>query len=181
MTKIILTIIVILLTFPVWTFSAETLDIITLLTNNDEEVVMKGSFANIGKANPGDALFFWMLDHHVKPTFIFARKYVFLGRTGDKTYEIQFISSTKAAAIPPFSKEENKDEFTKMNMFFDKDSLFELKGLFFIPKNYGKGCTADDKLYLKMLSLKGNELQYQIILPECLKFWDHKDEGKLQR
>jgi len=155
----------------------ETSERITLLKSVEEEVFMKGSFENIGKANPGDQLFLWILDHSGKNYYyLFAKKYVFLGRTGDKTFEIEYTFSKSSAAIPPFSKKENSNDVKKMNMFFEEGGFFELKDLFFVPKDYGTRCTTDDKLFLKMISLKGNELQYQIILPDCLKSGVHKNE-----
>lgn len=90
------------------------------------------------------------------PTYeveVLKASYTFLGRTGDKTFEVRFIDTGYDV----------KNE--KISMFFEENELVPLD----LKVELASSCTKTDKIYMKMFKLKGNQLEYQIILPDCLK------------
>jgi hypothetical protein len=52
----------------------------------------------------------------------------------------------------------------KINLFFEENGLCPLSFVMLYS-----GCSKDEKVFLKMIKLQGNQLEYQIILPNCLK------------
>lgn len=140
---------------------------------------MTGNFKKAGEANPGDSLLWFYskmdatTDTGTHYWFTDNKKYVFKGRTGDKTFEIEFTyEEDKDSSMKKFEREagiKNKSKVQKLNMFFEKDSLYELKEINFLTWTHGVRCPEDaKKVFLKMLELKGNQLIYQIIIPDCV-------------
>lgn len=72
------------------------------------------------------------------------------GRTGEKTFSI--VQSSLRSEQSPTS------------LYFTPNDTFVLAMAGNLP-----GCTANDKINLKMIDLKGNYLTYKIELPECYK------------
>jgi len=66
-----------------------------------------------------------------------------------------------ASNISPLKKDE------KINMYLD-DNLYHLSFSPFKSITH-TNCTSEDKVFLKMIKLQGNQLEYQTILPDCLK------------
>ncbi len=125
--------------------------------NHEYTITMGGYFNKTGVVQPNGLIFLYNISNKKFPLDICnIVEYRFLGRTGDKTFEIEKIS--KAIASP--KKREN------INMYFDESNP---SLLLFYEYLLDTGCTENDKIYLKMVNLKGNQLEYQIILPNCLR------------
>lgn len=120
--------------------------------SKDRAIVLQGFFSKSGIASPTDTLFFYGCYSIVTS---WEDKYVFTGRTGNKTFEI-----TRFFPIM-LRKEETKT--LKINLYFEENSLCPLE-IFPIHS----GCSKNDKVFLKMIKLQGNQLEYQIMLPDCL-------------
>ena len=75
----------------------------------------------------------------------------YMGRTGDKTFNLLK------------SKSYEKEEMIYSVYFTPNDTLY-LNSVLDV-----KGCSSKDRIYLKMLDLKGNKLTFQILLPDCAK------------
>jgi hypothetical protein len=127
--------------------------------NAEYKIFMRGYFNKAGIASPNNSLFSYNASH-AKLVVGIIEDFVYSGRTGDKTFEITYTSSDLRPSIPPIR--ERKRE--KINLFFEENSLCPLSFL-----SLYSGCSKDEKLFLKMIKLQGNQLEYQIILPNCLK------------
>lgn len=115
-----------------------------------------GFFEKAGVAHPGDIIFEFLLKNKKFLDLYNFTQYKFLGRTGEKTFEIEKSEKMYRKGVI----------IKKLNIYFDKQGgLIELN--IFSPVY--TGCTENDKIYLKMINLQGNELQYQTILPKCLE------------
>lgn len=123
---------------------------------------LSGAFNKTGTAEPNGTLFkFHYADKKFPFDVFYSNIYVFLGRTGEKTFEVQYRPEGLFTKPDNFSS--MREHPAKINLYFTDNELYPLK------INYVKPCTKEDKVYLKMLSLKGNGFDYQIILPDCLK------------
>jgi hypothetical protein len=140
------------------------------ISESPEDTFWVGAFAKPFSFSPGDSLTYWAYFNSQKPgyPYHFVKKYKFLGRTGDKTFEVEYTSETETTKTM-FSKGGKEVVTTKMNMFLDSSELFHLKNLDPLLTFNGFPCSAGDKVYLKMIGLKGNSLEAQIIIPDCLK------------
>lgn len=120
-------------------------------------IVGKGFVIKPAVAYPNDTmLIYWSK----KGTFESYMSYRFTGRTGEKTFELE----AKTGVIG--NKEEEPSRMIKV--YFD--STQELP-LVFTPGRMlqvGTNCTEDDYIRLKMLKLQGNQLQYELVLPQCV-------------
>ena len=124
--------------------------------NSKWEITLDGFFDKTGISNPNDRLFTYFENLKTAPLGLYhGFEYIYLGRTGEKTFEIQHI-------IIDFVKEIEKKE--KISMYFVKGDLYPLKRY-----RMHSSCSNEDNIFLKMVNLKGNQLEYQIILPDCLK------------
>jgi len=88
-------------------------------------------------------------------------QYTFGGRTGEKTFElVQYKGNVLAGG-------RLKSEEKKISVYFDSGTPLPLP----MEPYYGieSGCTLSDLPKLKMIRLAGNELEMQVLLPDCLK------------
>jgi hypothetical protein len=136
---------------------------INLTTISGHKVTIGGCFDSpcISKAGGNSLLFY----HHslIKSgdlSMISKRRYYFAGRTGENTFDIIYTSPSLEFSNPKAKKEEE----TTHHVYFEPNELFGLSSARAFP-----GCTDNDRFLLKMISLKGNSLSYQVILPQCLK------------
>jgi hypothetical protein len=120
---------------------------------------MRGYFSKSGIASPNESLFSYNCGH-TKMLVGIIEDFMFSGRTGDKTFEIIYTSSD----LRPSTRPINERKREKINLFFEENSLCPLSFM-----SLYSGCSKDEKLFLKMIKLQGNQLEYQIILPNCLK------------
>jgi hypothetical protein len=86
--------------------------------------------------------------------------FIYSGRTGDKTFEIIYKGSDIRPRTPPILEKRRE----KINLFFEENSVCPLSFIALYS-----GCPKTEKVFLKMIKLQGNQLEYQIILPNCLK------------
>lgn len=127
--------------------------------NAEYQISMGGYFSKSGYASPNDLLFLYR-SNSTKMLVGIIEDFRYSGRTGDKTFEIIYTSSDIRPSTQPIR--ERKKE--KINLFFEKNGLCPLS---FVSLH--SGCSKDEKVFLKMIKLQGNQLEYQIILPNCLK------------
>jgi|WetSurSiteA1Bulk_404760.scaffolds.fasta_scaffold80785_1 hypothetical protein len=80
-------------------------------------------------------------------------EYTFSGCTGDNIFEIRYIDTGL------YSQNE------KIRQFFEENDRVPLDLSVYSFLN----CTENDRIFMKMLKLKDNHLEYQIIFPKCLK------------
>ncbi len=125
----------------------------------DYKIFMRGYFSKAGIASPNDSLFSYNCNNTTVLVGII-ENFTYSGRTGDKTFEILYTSSDIRPSTPPIR--ETKRE--KINLFFEENSVCPLSFM-----SLYSGCSNDEKVVLKMIKLQGNQLEYQIILPNCLK------------
>jgi hypothetical protein len=81
-------------------------------------------------------------------------EYTYSGRTGDKIFEVRYIDTDH------YYQNERK-----RRIFFDENDRVPLDLSVYRFSN----CTENHKISMKMLQLKDNQLEYQLIFPECLK------------
>jgi hypothetical protein len=130
----------------------------------DGVYTLSGAFNKIGIVEPNGTIFKFHYAHKNFPLDVFYSKiYIFLGRTGEKTFELQYKPEGLITEQKTLHLTGEREYPAKINLFFTENDLYPLK--IYFPKP----CSKEDKVYLKMLKLQGNEFQYQIILPECLK------------
>lgn len=123
---------------------------------------LSGSFNKSGIAEPNGTIFKFHYADKKSPLDIFhSNIYIYMGRTGEKTFELQY--RPEGIFMTPDNFASIREHPAKINLYFTENDLYPLK-----IKQAGL-CTKDDKVYLKMLKLKGNQLEYQIVLPDCLK------------
>jgi hypothetical protein len=128
--------------------------------NPQFQIILFGCFSKSGIALPNDILFQY---RYYDTTYLTGQNldFTYSGRTGDKTFGIIY----KASDLQDL-REENRE---KMNLFFEESGLCPLS----FPMVFS-GCSTDEKVLLKMIKLQGNQLEYQIILPNCLKRQEKK-------
>lgn len=90
-------------------------------------------------------------------------RYVFAGLSGDKTVEI--AHSAGRATMVMFSVKKDKPSEEKISLAFSENSTHPLPMTHLSFPN----CPRKETAMLKMISLKDNQLEHQIILPACLK------------
>jgi hypothetical protein len=83
--------------------------------------------------------------------------YDFAGRTGEKTFDVLFTEMDSGG----------KTKETKVSVYFDPSTPFPLNGMDLASRL--SGCPSGDVPKLKMISLNGNELEAQVLLPACLQ------------
>jgi hypothetical protein len=118
-------------------------------TNSEYKIKFGGFFTNPGTINPNETIFTSILENKKNQLFMYYQ-YKYSGRTGEKTFEISLVENFTG-----------KKE--KISMYFDETNLFPLEFI----RGY-VNCSKDDKVFLKMIKLQGNQLEFQIILPDCL-------------
>jgi hypothetical protein len=126
-------------------------------------MVGKGLVMKPAAAYPNDTiLIYWKK----KGSFESFMSYRFIGRTSEKTFELE----TRTGVIG-----DKKEEPARMiKVYFDP--MQELP-LVFTPgrmTQVGTNCTDDDYIRLKMLKLQGNKLEYELVLPQCLRVGEEK-------
>lgn len=117
-----------------------------------------GRFDQASKANLNDLIFSGsgsVGEEALIGDFI---EYRFLGRTGEKTFDLGYKSNGNGVAA---------ESDSKLSVYFNKKEPLKIP-LDFIAA-YSPGCKTTDFLLLKMINLKGNSLDFQLILPSCLK------------
>lgn len=90
-------------------------------------------------------------------------RYVFVGRSGEKTLEISHSSGR--ATMVMFSVKKDKPLEEKISIVFAENSTHSLPMTHLSFPN----CPRKETAHLKIISLKDNQLEHQIILPDCLK------------
>jgi len=124
----------------------------TYTTENSPDWVISHSYTDGPvKVNPGENIFSFR-DKRKGTDLSHYDQYQFIGRTGTDTFEMKHN----------YGRMQMKNEET-LKMFFEKDSTFPLEFWF------GYTSCNNEKIELKMLNLQGNQLEYEIILPQCLK------------
>jgi hypothetical protein len=90
-------------------------------------------------------------------------RYTYIGRRGDKTIEI--AHSAGRATMVMFSVKKDKPSEEKLSVVFEEEGVYPLpmKSLTF------PNCTRKETALLKLISLKGDLLEHQIVLPDCLR------------
>ena len=129
----------------------------TTKKNHDYSLSFSGHFSEPAIASPNDYIFTYFFQNKSYPnerSFWNYNNYKFKGRTGDKTFEISYTYKSPSGI----------DKTDILNCFFEENTTLPMK--FDIIYS---GCSSDDKVELKMLKLSGSSLEYQVILPECLK------------
>lgn len=131
------------------------------------EISINGPFFNSQSLNPGDSLYFYQgtLTKNIptslspggfKHKMVNKEYYSFVGRTGEKTFELKhtvyFIRSK------PVSEEKN-------SYYFDANVPLELQIM-----ALGSKCDPKEmKIQVKLIDFQGSRLECQVLLPECLK------------
>lgn len=80
-------------------------------------------------------------------------EYYFCGCTGEKIFMVKYADTGHY----------NHNE--KIRRFFEENARFPLD----LSVYRYSHCTEDDKIFIKMLNLKDNQLEYEVIFPECLR------------
>jgi hypothetical protein len=158
MHKQIIVFIIVLSLLLVSVVYADDLETISFVSpsRSDWTITIKGNFSKPGLVSSGGTLF--SVFEKAQGRFSYnSFDYLFTGRTGEKTFEIQYKCKTSSTRY----------DDKKINMYLD-DNLYHLSFFPFSGPIYSN-CTKDDKVYLKKIQLQGNQLEYQIILPDCLK------------
>jgi hypothetical protein len=159
MSKKIILIIIFFSLSIVETIYADNLETISFISpqKSDWKITLRGYFSKPGLIAPNETIFS-VTGESTRYRFVDNFTYRFTGRTGEKTFEMQYKFTSN---ISPIKKDE------KVNMYLD-DNLYHLS---FSPFNsyIHTNCTEEDKVFLKMNKLQGNQFEYQIILPDCLK------------
>ena len=140
---------------------AENLESIVFPSPKDAsyKISMRGYFSKSGNASPNEIIFSYK-SGHTEMSIGFWEEFLYSGRTGDKTFEIIY----SLFQIIPSAKPIREIKREKLNLFFEESSLCPLSFI-----NFLSGCSEDEKTFLKMIKLQGNQLEFQIILPNCLK------------
>jgi hypothetical protein len=120
---------------------------------------------------PNNIIFEYRCHNRGFPEIFIANQYIFKGRTGDNTFEIKYIPSGVMTQSRYMTSSEDLELPAEMKLFFERDSVLPLK------ITIGDPCKTERKVYLKLITLKGNGLEYQIILPECLKNQIEQNKG----
>ena len=121
-----------------------------------DEYELKGCFDTPCYATIGSpSLFEFSLRRQSGKTF--RARYTFLGRTGEKTFDVNLYRSEPTRSG---SHDEVKHVYFERN-----DTIAISHGKHFSPAK----CSSNDAIHFKILDLQGNKLKYQIIVPECLK------------
>lgn len=137
------------------------------------ELILIGPFNKSGIASRDDLLFaFGVVENHPKENKLYEFNYQefrFLSRTGEKTFEVKHYGKSQG---PKYNVNE------KLLIYFATDDIYPLKfyeysWAFSVPEylksNYFVKCSKSDEAYLKMIKLDGNRLEFQVILPECVR------------
>lgn len=123
----------------------------------DWRVEMTGNFGASKSVSPGDHVFSYKTELiSSRGQLLYLYQYNFVGRTGDKTFELLQIS--REGSSPRVEK--------KFSVYFDPDAPLPLK-IPLLPLD--TSCSASEAPKLKLVKLSGNELEVQVLLPECLK------------
>ncbi|MBI5043197.1 MAG: hypothetical protein HZC10_05080 [Nitrospirae bacterium] len=125
-------------------------------TKKEYTISMSGFFSKSGIANPNDTIFTFLGEHkEFSRDIYYFNQYKFIGRTGEKTFEIMAIEKGPGLRL--------KETREKINMYFDDTAPYSLKFMSMNTK-----CDQKDRVLLKMIKLSGNQLEFQLILPDCL-------------
>lgn len=126
--------------------------------NPSWRIELEGYFTKPQAAAPGDEVFAYVYStSNAAGTLYYLYEYDFAGRTGDKTFELRLI---KREGSSPRSE-------TKISAYFDAETAMPLNAIV-IPR-LGANCSKSELPKLKMISLSGNQLEAQVLLPDCLK------------
>ena len=124
--------------------------------NKEYRITLGGFLTKSGTVNPNETMFTYS-DQNKKypndPRCFSYVEYKFSGRTGEKTFEI-----SRAEKIV-----QSRPTTEKISMYFDEANLYPLQ----ITPIY-VNCSKDEGVFLKMVTMQGNQLEYRIILPDCL-------------
>jgi hypothetical protein len=121
------------------------------------EITLEGYFTKTGTVKPGEILFSYHGKNKRTPDQVnYVSEYKYLGKTGDNTFELEY--SERGTVVEKETKEIIK-------LFFLENRAVNLHTF----RSLYTSCTTEDKVYLQMDELKGDKLEYQIILPPCLE------------
>lgn len=133
-------------------------------SDEGREITLEGPFVQSKAVKPGD----FMMTKSTKsksPLFMLIESVNFVGRTGEKTFEI----GHKAISVGMNMNDDHK--ITKF--YFVANDTANVPGMYLgdISKAYIATCKDEELggVKLKMLRLDGNSLVYRIMLPACLK------------
>jgi hypothetical protein len=135
------------------------------------EISIKGPFFNSQSLNPGDSLYFYQetITKNIPTSLVpggFKHKtniqefYSFVGRTGEKTFELRRTgySTLITKTAKPLIEEKN-------SYYFDTNVPLELQ----IMALFSKCEPKEMKIQVKLIDLQGSKLECQVVLPDCLK------------
>jgi len=127
------------------------------------EITLVGDFNAAAAVTPGHDIFAYKFESKkFRGKLYWLYQYDFAGRTGDKTFELRLVKREGDASDPRNRKE------SKISVYFDPEVPLPLDAML-VPGGLGARCAKGEVPKLRMLKLAGNELQFQVLLPECLK------------
>lgn len=118
------------------------------------EWTMFGSFEKPRIIGSGQVIFSHCGSNKTYPGYM-CTQYKFIGQAGDKTFEVEYRNSSSIG--------KGRDDKETLKLYFSENKLFNLM---YFP--IYQSCKPDDKIYVKMIKLQEGELEYQIILPDCV-------------
>ena len=125
--------------------------------DNNWEVQMTGYFKETKAVSPGEHFFSYKRElKRSNGQLLFLYQYNFAGRTGDKTFEL--VQIEREGSSPRKER--------KISVYLDADTPMPLK---LVWPTIDAGCGKSEAPKLKMIKLAGNDLELQVLLPDCLK------------
>jgi len=124
---------------------------------NGYSVEISGPFTKPAEIQAGKMIIGYIARHKKFPSIAYASQYVFLGRTGEKTFQLEAWDSTL----------DTKDI---LNCYLDQNTPLILDKLLFgyLPN------PKKNRFKLRLIDLKGNSLVCQIIVPDEWKIYFKK-------
>lgn len=135
---------------------AQEFDKLKFSRRDNDVITLSGMFNKSRAVSPGEMIFAYLRtlnDGQMESLF----QYNFDGRTGDKTFDLRQIEWH-------FGKREEK----KISVYFDPDAPLPVKAMS-VYLQVGAGCAAGEVPKIAMIKLTGNELETQVLLPDCLR------------
>jgi hypothetical protein len=142
--------------FPVAVSSVEASERLQFSGSGTHEILLLGTFNTSKGFSPGEMIFAYT-DTRTSGQVSSFFQYEFVGRTGEKTFELRKIE-----------KHFNDKTETKTSVYFDATEPLPLKDMGTYLR-IGAGCSVDEVPKLVMIKLTGNELEARVLLPDCLK------------
>lgn len=156
----ITTVILILMLVPIISRAEDFIVSKKIVSKTDGVISMGGPFEKPGVVNAGEVMFCFHQADGKFPQLKWGDVYRFVGRTGENTFEVKYSHYNRTGS--KFMQDTEDEKILKL--YFEKNLEANLN---IIPLD--SSCIANPVYAkLKMLELKGNQLKFQIILPDCL-------------